>query len=69
MEVIPCKLDPQQSVWHGGVLLGVLDFAQEAFVLREDWVEHGAGANPHNPGRLQQPFSHANLALWHTSAD
>ena len=35
---------PQDTIWKGGVLLGVLDASRDNWVMRHQWVEGGATA-------------------------
>jgi len=41
VEVIKAKVDFSHVPWHGAVLLGVLDFARDAWVQQEDWLDGG----------------------------
>ncbi|KAL1191303.1 Actin-related protein 9 [Cardamine amara subsp. amara] len=39
--ILPSRADPAFVPWKGGALLGVLDFAREAWVQRKEWMENG----------------------------
>ncbi|KAJ7532490.1 hypothetical protein O6H91_13G006200 [Diphasiastrum complanatum] len=41
VEVLPNRTDPSLMCWKGGVVLCVLDFARDAWVQYEDWMEGG----------------------------
>lgn len=57
VEVLPAKTAPSIVAWKGGAILGVLDFARDAWILGEDFREGGvrvsAGRKYHNSATWQ----------------
>lgn len=41
VEVLPHRIDTAIVAWKGGAILGILDFARDTWVQREDWIEGG----------------------------
>ncbi|KAM7279388.1 hypothetical protein ACFE04_006522 [Oxalis oulophora] len=41
VQVLQSRTDPTFVPWKGGAILGVLDYAREAWIYREDWIRNG----------------------------
>lgn len=41
VEVLQPRTNPAFATWKGGAILGILDFGQEAWIHREDWIQGG----------------------------
>lgn len=41
VEVLQSRSDPLFVSWKGGAILGILDFARDAWIHREDWIRNG----------------------------
>lgn len=41
VEVLQSRTNPAYVAWKGGVILGILDVAREAWIFREDWIQGG----------------------------
>ncbi|XP_071732517.1 actin-related protein 9 [Rutidosis leptorrhynchoides] len=41
VEVLQSRTNPSYVAWRGGAILGVIDYGQEAWIHREDWIQNG----------------------------
>ncbi|QDZ18570.1 actin-related protein 8 [Chloropicon primus] len=59
------KVSPSESIFKGGALLGILDYIQENWIQRKEWVNGGIHAGTSETKRLYRLNKLTLQTLWH----
>lgn len=66
VEVLPPRIETSMVAWKGGAILGILDFARDTWVQRDDWI--GGGLRVGAGRKYKDSLFLQTHAFWYTSS-